>query len=235
MKKIISFSLWGNQPRYIGGAIQNIKLAKILYPDWICRFYIGNSIKEDYIKKLLKFDNVEIINMNVPGDWRGMFWRFSAISEPDVSIMIVRDADSRLSKREAVAVKEWENSNFKFHIMRDNPQHATEILGGMWGSKKGIIDNINILIDEYSKGDFWQVDQNFLKEKIWPIIKDYAMIHDEFFDKKQFPQESGKRDPDHFVGQAYAGDGSILDKNNVKFLEFLNYNGITIEEYENTI
>ena len=44
MKKIISFSLWGDNTRYLFGAIQNIELAKIYYPDWICRFYINEFV-----------------------------------------------------------------------------------------------------------------------------------------------------------------------------------------------
>ena len=42
----------------------------------------------------------------------------------------------------------------------------------MWGVRGTILNGINDLIDEYVKGDFWQVDQNFLREKIWPLIKD---------------------------------------------------------------
>jgi len=37
MKKIISFSLWGDNPIYTQGAIRNAELAKEVYPDWVCR------------------------------------------------------------------------------------------------------------------------------------------------------------------------------------------------------
>jgi hypothetical protein len=40
MKKIISYSLWGDLPLYTVGAISNAKQAKEIYPGWICRFYI---------------------------------------------------------------------------------------------------------------------------------------------------------------------------------------------------
>ena len=64
------------------------------------------------------------------------------------------------------------------------------------------------LINEYVKGDFWQVDQNFLRDIIYPRIFHVACVHDEFFEKKPFPHP---RDPKHFVGQAYAGNDKILD------------------------
>ena len=40
MKKIISFCLWGNDPKYTVGALRNAELAKTIYPDWKTRFYI---------------------------------------------------------------------------------------------------------------------------------------------------------------------------------------------------
>jgi len=34
---VLAFSLWGDQPRYNVGAIENTKLAKWVYPDWTVR------------------------------------------------------------------------------------------------------------------------------------------------------------------------------------------------------
>jgi len=132
------------------------------------------------------------------GDWTGMFWRVYPASEEDVDIVIVRDCDSRLSLREKAAVEEWLASDKGFHIMRDHPHHNTEILGGMWGAKKGVVPKIKDFIDEYVKGDFWQVDQNFLREKIYPIVKNNSFVHDEYFEKNLFPLT---RENGNFVGE----------------------------------
>ena len=163
MKKLICFSLWGNNYRYTGGALQNTDLAKTYYPDWICRFYVGEDTPSQLIDELSSRDNVEIIKMSDVCDWTGMFWRFHAASDNSVDVMISRDVDSRLSKREKFAVDEWLSSDYKFHIMRDHRYHSVPILGGMWGVKKGFINDIVSEIKEYNGGDFWQVDQNFLK------------------------------------------------------------------------
>ena len=202
MKKIISFSLWGNNPKYTIGAIKNAELSKIIYPDWICRFYCGKSVPLDIIEKLKSYDNVEVIEMDEYGDWNGMFWRFYACEDADV--MISRDTDSRLSFREKSAVDEWMNSDKDFHIMRDHPYHNALILGGMWGVRNGLLKNIIPIINEYNKGNFWQVDQNFLKEKIYPIIKNNSFVHDEFMNfenwKKSFPT---KRNNKEFIGDVF--------------------------------
>ena len=166
MKKIISFCLWGDDPKYTIGAIRNAELAEEHYPDWICRFYIGKSVPSEIIETLAGKENTEIVTMEQEGNWTGMFWRFYPASEPDVDVMISRDTDSRLNAREAAAVSEWLQTDKSFHIMRDHPYHRTEILGGMWGVKNPFLGDMKNLISRYAMGDFWQVDQNFLREVI---------------------------------------------------------------------
>ena len=64
-----------------------------------------------------------------------MLWRFLPVLDPSVDLMVSRDLDSRLTTREQAAVQEWIDTGLAFHVMRDNPQHGTEILGGMWGAR----------------------------------------------------------------------------------------------------
>ncbi len=208
-KKVIAFSLWGDNSRYTDGAIHNAELAKEVYPGWECWFYVGKSTPSKVIKKLESMDHCKVIKKDEEGDWTGMFWRFEAAADPTVDVMISRDCDSRLWYREKEAVDEWLQSGRKFHIMRDNPQHNTAILGGMWGVKGEILSNIKELIDDYNTEDRWQTDQDFLREVVYPIVGSIAFTHDEFFSNSPFP---GERDDNHFVGQAYAGDGKILDQ-----------------------
>ena len=88
--------------------------------------------------------------------------------------------------------------------MRDHPYHQTEILGGMWGCRNGILDSIKEMIHDYDMGEYsnkYQVDQNFLRDVIYPIVKDNSMVHDEFFEKKPFP--TPRINSQDFVGQVY--------------------------------
>ena len=204
MKKLISFCLWGNNPKYTEGAIKNADLLKTVFPGWIARFYCGQSVPNDIVKYLQNKENCEVVMMSEPGDWRGMFWRFYPASEEDVDVMISRDTDSRLTKREFLAVDEWLKSNKSFHIMRDHPWHKTQILGGMWGVRGNILSDMKQLIEKYVKGDFWQVDQNFLKEHIYKRIQNDCFVHDSYHNyetfKKPFPE---KRNGQEFVGEAF--------------------------------
>jgi hypothetical protein len=156
MKKIIAFSLWGNNPKYTIGAVKNANLTNEIYNGWISRFYCGKSVPEDILNQLKSIYNCEVIVMDEEGDWSGMFWRFLPASESDVEVMLSRDCDSRLNLREKTAVDEWMKSYKSFHIMRDHPWHGTQILGGMWGVKYPKLKRMKNMIYDYKKSHFWQ-------------------------------------------------------------------------------
>ena len=114
----------------------------------------------------------------------GLFWRFLPLSGDDVNIVLSRDCDSRISKREIDAINEWISSDKDFHIMRDHPYHQVPILSGMWGARNGILKNINELLDFWSqyknKGVFHAEDQDFLGQIVYPIVRNNSIEHSEF-------------------------------------------------------
>ena len=131
MKKIISFSLYGNKPNFQVGAVVNVLESKRLYPDWKCRFY---TTDDEPICKQLEYLGAEIVRMD---DWPEgqMFWRFLAIDDADICIS--RDADSVVNEREVGAVQEWLESDFQWHSIHDHKNHRKySIMGGMWGCKQ---------------------------------------------------------------------------------------------------
>lgn len=177
--KLITFSLWGEDPKYCVGAIRNAELVRKVYPGWLPRFYVGQSVPVEVVKELRQHTD-QVIVMDEPGDWRGMFWRFNPASEDDVDVFISRDCDSRLSEREASAVNEWLEGPWLIHSMRDHPQHTVPLLGGMWGAKRHAIPNMRELIDQWNKEDRWQTDQDFLKHMIWPKHYFKSIVHDDW-------------------------------------------------------
>ena len=196
--KIISFSLWGNDLLYWEGAVENIHLAKKLYPGWKCRFYI-NEASDPTLIRMMEQETCEIFLMKANAAYAGLFWRFYAAD--DAEIMICRDTDSRLSHRERHAVDRWLDSGRNFHIMRDHPYHGVPILRGMWGARnvKGITHLANLFPDEYK--DKKGCDQDFLGTIVYPQIRESACIHDSynfFNDGTDFPT---RRIGNEFVGQ----------------------------------
>lgn len=194
-KQVITYSLWGRNPVYVINALVNADIARDLYPGWLCRFYCSPTVPRGIVNQLINRSNVEVKQMLADEDWNGMFWRFRAASDPDVSVMISRDADSHLGRREKEAVDEWLSSDKDFHIMRDNRAHSALILGGMWGARKGILADISTMIDNYDRkndNNRRNIDQEFLWSHVYPLIKDRAFIHDSVEDRcggrtKDFP------------------------------------------------
>ena len=211
MKKIISFSLWGDNKKYLTGALENIELQKQLFPNWTCRFYthttvpssIYNKIEDTGSELILKDENPVIKHMDAPG----MFWRFEVLKDKDIEKFIVRDTDGRLSQREKNCIKDWERSNKEFHIIRDHRMHDTKIMGGMWGATKEFINRINYdnLINSFNKSSYkniYATDQEFLARMIYPLVKDTAHIHDDW---SRYPDEVSYNIPHIRTNDEYIG------------------------------
>lgn len=186
--KIISFSVWGKNPKYTTSALINIDLAKEYYPDWKCRFYCDSTVDPNLLQ-LLK-ENAEVVMMPKSDGNYGLFWRFEPLADRSIERFIVRDTDSRLNPREAAAVVEWEESNYEFHLMRDHPQHNVPICGGLFGGTAQLIHRIDYhsLLHKYlsslsfnelykERGKYWNCDQPFLWKHIWPLIINSHIAH----------------------------------------------------------
>jgi hypothetical protein len=209
--KIISFCLWGNNPKYTIGAIKNADLANEIYPDWKCRFYVTSDVNKNIIERLQQ--NSQVVITSSQGNWKFTTERFKAIDDKECEAVIFRDCDSRLNKREASAVNQWLKSDKTLHIMKDHPYHNSfPILAGMWGLKKDkFCFNMNSLLKLYANNEQYHYDQIFLNDYIWKYFSDDCLIHDEFFAKTSFPT---KRESLEFVGQ-------VFDENNDTIKEHL--------------
>lgn len=219
-KWVISFSLWGSDPKYLIGAVENAKLQRKFYPGWICRFYVDETVPQETLNELISL-GAEIVKEEIADGYKGLFWRFQPAFDPNVERFIVRDCDSRLNEREAIAVTEWVNSSTGFHTMRDHKGHDITILGAMWGAKRGAIPDFKNLQEEFLKkldseqvmkrDRFFYTDQTFLNNIIWPKVKDNCLIHD---DAKRFDQNERpfavKLPEGQFVGQQWGADNKPL-------------------------
>jgi hypothetical protein len=213
-KKIISFSLWGDNEGYCKGAVVNARLAPRYYPEWTLRYYVDSAVPARFIAEL-RAEGAEIIPTADVASWDGLYWRFRPMyDDPGVERFIVRDTDSRLNAREAEAVREWEDSGLPFHIMRDNSSHNIEICGGMWGSMAGLIPEFKLLMQEWigalvgdssnPRGALHGTDQIFLCKEIWPRILYCHLAHDELhhYTGREQPYPC-KLKRDGYVGMVY--------------------------------
>lgn len=201
--RYLSFSLWGDRPIYNVGILKNAELAKVVYPNWKMIVFYDNTVPKETIDKLIEM-GVVVKDMSNTGIY-GMFWRFYALQQPDCEYAIFRDADSRISIRERLAVDEWINSGKTLHVMRDHPYHRIPagnnqlgILGGMWGIKNGVIPVIDMMgsFDKLTQHQYGN-DQLFLKV-VYNVLYHDRYTHDEFFEINPFPI---KRKNGRFIGE----------------------------------
>jgi hypothetical protein len=134
---VISFSLYGDNPRYLQGALRNVELARKYYPGWECWFWVPNSKEWSEVFREITVNLVSegAKKFEASFSWKTippMFWRFLAAGTQVTERLIVRDCDSRIGQREADAVQAWIGSDKILHIMRDHPAHQL-VPGGMFG------------------------------------------------------------------------------------------------------
>nr|WP_319248825.1 tetratricopeptide repeat protein [uncultured Celeribacter sp.] len=181
-KNIISFSLWGNRPEYVTGAIVNAQIAQHIYVRWTARFYCDASVPED-ARNALKAYGAQVVMMTRPEHqkYRPM-WRFLASDDRDINVFVCRDADSRLNAKELLAVQAWLDSGKRFHVMRDHIYHHELILAGMWGAMAGVLPPMADWLrsaERYFDNKFG--DQAFLADFVWPMIQDDVCVHDSYY------------------------------------------------------
>lgn len=179
---VIAFSLWGDNPVYVTGALINAQLIPHLYDGWTARFYCDATVPERALDTLRKLDaQVVMIEDEKLLKLRSL-WRFFVMDDPSVAYFLCRDADSRVNVKEVIAVQEWLQSDKKFHIMRDHPYHVELILAGMWGGVAGVLPNIqNILLESGKYFNNMLFDQVFLMDFVWPLIKNDVLVHDSYY------------------------------------------------------
>ena len=133
-RNVISFSLFGADPRYCIFAVENAIATKHVYPGWTSRFYVDETVPKETLAKLKQL-GAQLVGKpkHNPRLNTGLFWRFEVASDPNVDYFVVRDADALINVREKTAIDEWLASGRRFHLMRDFHSHSELILAGMWG------------------------------------------------------------------------------------------------------
>ena len=201
MKGAITYALFKHQPTenetsgfnffsYFRGMMINIRLNKLLFPEWTTLIEIDKNVYKDYFN---------LFNALKQGGWidfrvnesepltKAMLWRLKPCFEVGTDgfkvwdYVLCRDLDSPATYREAQAVKYWMNRDKAAHAITDSVSHDVPMLGGMIGfipkyftEKTGqndwsaMFNGVNI--DFNRKG----ADQDFLTQYIYPKFSQHG-------------------------------------------------------------
>jgi hypothetical protein len=178
-KSVISFSLWGRHAAYNYGALINMALAPKVYPGWTCRFYVGADVPPAVIDRLVG-EGAEVVPFAASPDVPPMYARFLPLADPTVARFLSRDTDSRLNEAEAELVAAWTESGLPFHVIRGHVLHTEPIMGQLWGGRADCGVDIVKMMRSFSSSKYGY-DQAMLAFKLWPLIRNHALVHDRHY------------------------------------------------------
>jgi len=226
---IIAMSLWGNDPKYTQGAAANVRMGKEIYPAWSYVVYAHRDVPENVLDTIWEAGAEEIVIREGRPEREGLYWRMEDIFlYPETDAVIIRDADSRPSAREAIAVAEWMATKKPIHVIRDHRQHTAPIMGGLWGARP---ERLNKLLpgicasyeqrrvfvstaDESQgrpKHGYLQFsDQDWLAKEIFEKApRTEIVVHDDrkFSGVADLPLLVKAKTPMDFCGQVYSAEG----------------------------
>jgi len=182
-QNVISFSLWGTAPFYGYGAMINLVLSRTIYPGWSCRFYVDATVPPACVA-FLRDNGGDVRNIEDEYPGVGLFQRFLVMNDPTVGYFLVRDCDARVSAAEAAAVRQWIESGYPFHVMRDHVMHNELMMGGTWNGRADCgIDIAELMRRYFTNGPTAKYghDQRMLGLMLWPLIRERCLVHDRHY------------------------------------------------------
>jgi hypothetical protein len=214
MVNVFSFCLYGpTNSRYYVPLLENIQIVGTHFAGWRVRIYVAPDVDSEYKNVLKSYSIVDLRETGVTGP-QNMILRFFAIDEPDVDLMIVRDADSLIHWKDRWAIYDFLNKpSFVAHTIRDHKDHTSRLMGGLWAIHKSCGFRVQ---DEYA--DFLTHpidygiahDQNFLSAQLYPKVKDKLLVH--YSNDRLKDGEIGLEFPFAWTEQLFCGQIALKPK-----------------------
>lgn len=222
-KGLVTFGLWGNDEMYSFGAIRNCQIWRQSGFDVDCRFYVPENYNKITIDSLLE-EGAQVITVpNRPEDLTATFWRFQAFGDAEgYDYILSRDVDSRPWEREWEAIDEWLKFGYPVHCIRDHPFHAVPMLAGLFGARKSVFERFAERIPlappddfykevngkykkDFTSNDFYQVDQHWLRWRVYYFLRNLVMSHDEFFtfERRRYRRFLPRSEDGRFIGEGF--------------------------------
>lgn len=161
--KVFSFCLYGTEPNYYTGLLENIAIIKQYYPDFTIMVYKGFCDPSWVIP-----DGVVVDNTNREGAINALL-RYIPINYAEVGF--VRDADSRVTARDRWCIDEFLKSNKSYHSIRDHFWHQSKLMAGTFGWKRPM----TLMIPTHEVG--YGFDEQFLAQSVYDVVKSDLLVH----------------------------------------------------------
>lgn len=169
--KVISFCLFGQNPKYTMGLLANLKIIQEMLPDFCVYVHVGTGVPPAVLEACAAF-NAHLVLCPAP-DWLLPAHRICFPEDADV--VFARDADSRVNARDVWAMNEFMASDKTFHIVRDHVWHKSKIMAGLCGRKRAV-QLAGMLAEWTPSTTGYGADEAFLST-VYPQVAADALIH----------------------------------------------------------
>jgi hypothetical protein len=210
MSKAISFSLFGfdrerfdncfSFDSYLRGLHINIRLARLLFPQWIIVLNVDEATYNSPYRAVFDwYQNKGLIRIRLFPNGeplcKAMLRRLETVfdyTHPNWTYthVICRDLDSIPTLREAQMVQEWIEEDKALHCITDSVSHTIPMMGGMVGFRPGYVNDI-MQITQHPQDAFDKLlsmaqgidyrykgsDQDFLGRVMYPKLCQSATEH----------------------------------------------------------
>jgi hypothetical protein len=173
---IFCFCIYGTQSKYTQGLVENLNNIQSLFPTFQTYIYYASDVPAEYLAQYRSFPHVtlEPITSEIPMMSRILYWKPHAT-------YFMRDADSRVTARDAACIRAFLASDMRAHVIRDHFYHKTRIMGGTFGIRVPPEWNLQSMWEAWKVTQtslpLYATDEKFLQEVIYPLIKDKLLLH----------------------------------------------------------
>jgi len=161
--KVFSLCLYGTEPNYYTGLLENIAIIKEHYPEFTIVVHKGFCDPTWVIP-----EGVEVNITNREGAINALL-RYLSLCTAEVGF--VRDTDSRITARDRWCIDEFLKSDKSYHSIRDHYWHQSKLMAGTFGWKKAL--PIMMPTHEVPYG----YDEQFLTQCVYEQIKPELLVH----------------------------------------------------------
>lgn len=185
MKKIITYVLFGNEPRYWSNIPYLLVANSAIYPEFYMRFYVHSESAANpclgLLQEVSKNNNkveIEIIDVPYVGT-QLTAWRVKPLWENDVDVLLCRDVDYSINRLERKSVEYFRfQDKCIVHGIRSYHLHTAPYMAGLCGFKvRRVIKKIKPIACCFEDFLLWGVKNvSYCKDWIWGC--DQALLRD---------------------------------------------------------
>lgn len=187
----MSFCLYGTEPNYYTGLLENLTLLQAWCPTVSVVVYKGVCDPSWTLPRW-----VRVVETGKEGAINMLYRYLPLLTEP---VGFVRDTDSRITERDRWCMTEFLSSSRLYHVIRDHRWHKSPIMGGLFGWKRPLPDLV-LPLDLTAE---YGTDEAVLTTVLYPRIVSELLVHTNIYARHREHSERiqlPRTDPSDFVG-----------------------------------